>query len=155
VNDPERYGVVEFARDHSVLSIEEKPASPKSSYAITGLYFYDENAVALAKTLQPSGRGELEITDLTRCYLNSHSLIVEIMGRGYAWLDTGTHESLLDASQFIRTIEQRQGLKIACPEEIAWRNGWIDDQQLEFLGAALARSSYGDYLLGLLRHRIF
>ncbi|MDO9611991.1 MAG: glucose-1-phosphate thymidylyltransferase RfbA [Serpentinimonas sp.] len=147
VHDPERYGVAEFDAAGKVLSLEEKPAQPKSSYAVTGLYFYDQHVVDLAKTLKPSPRGELEITDLNRLYLEQGRLSVEIMGRGYAWLDTGTHESLLEASQFIATLERRQGLKIACPEEIAWRNGWINASQLEALAQPLTKNGYGQYLL--------
>lgn len=146
VHDPQRYGVAEFDAQGKVLSLEEKPAQPKSSYAVTGLYFYDAQVVELARTLKPSPRGELEITDLNRLYLEQASLHVELMGRGFAWLDTGTHESLLQASQFIATLEQRQGLKIACPEEIAWRAGWIDDAQLLQLAAPLRKSGYGAYL---------
>ncbi len=155
VNDPERYGVVEFDASRRAISIEEKPRSPKSRYAVTGLYFYDRNVVELAATLQPSARGELEITDLNRLYLERGKLSVEIMGRGYAWLDTGTHDSLLEAGQFISTIEKRQGLKIACPEEVAWRQGWIDDAQLERCAAALGKSVYGDYVRSLLRTRVY
>ena len=155
VNDPERYGVVEFDDQWRAISLEEKPKAPKSRYAVTGLYFYDGQVVELAKTIKPSARGELEITDLNRLYLEQGSLSVQTMGRGYAWLDTGTHESMLEASQFIHTIENRQGLKVACPEEISWRNGWIDDAQLEKMAAQLAKSGYGQYLLGLLKDRVF
>ena len=150
VQDPERYGVAEFDATGKVLSIEEKPKAPKSSYAVTGLYFYDRYVVERAASLKPSARGELEITDLNRLYLEHEALHVEIMGRGYAWLDTGTHESLLEAGQFIATLEHRQGLKIACPEEIAWRHRLIDDDQLERLARPLAKSGYGAYLLRLL-----
>ncbi len=150
VQDPERYGVVEFQSNGKVLSLEEKPMKPKSHYAVTGLYFYDQQVVEFAKILKPSPRGELEITDLNRLYLERGHLIVEVMGRGYAWLDTGTHESLLDASQFIATLENRQGLKVACPEEIAYRSGWIDSGQVEALALPLSKNSYGQYLLGLL-----
>ncbi len=155
VNDPERYGVVEFDNQWRAISLEEKPKAPKSRYAVTGLYFYDSQVVELAKTIKPSARGELEITDLNRLYLEQGSLSVQTMGRGYAWLDTGTHESMLEASQFIHTIENRQGLKVACPEEISWRNGWIDDTQLEKMAAQLAKSGYNQYLLGLLKDRVF
>ena len=151
VRDPERYGVAEFDGSVRVVGLEEKPAAPKSHYAVTGLYFYDGRASDFAAGLKPSPRGELEITDLNRCYLEADALHLEKMGRGYAWLDTGTHESLLEASQYIETIERRQGLKIACPEEIAWRMKWIDDARLEALGQALAKNGYGRYLLGLLR----
>lgn len=154
VNDPERYGVVEFNSDGHAISLEEKPKAPKSRYAVTGLYFYDQQVVELAKSIKPSPRGELEITDLNRLYLEQGALEVETMGRGYAWLDTGTHESMLEASQFIQTIERRQGLKVAAPEEIVWRNGWIDDAQLERLAQALAKSGYGQYLLGLLADEV-
>ncbi len=151
VRDPERYGVAEFGDDGKVLSIEEKPAQPKSNYAVTGLYFYDGRASDFAARLKPSVRGELEITDLNRCYLEDGSLQVERMGRGFAWLDTGTHESLIQAGNFIQTIEERQGLKIACPEEIAFEQGWIDAQQLLDLAAPLAKSGYGAYLRNLVR----
>lgn len=150
VHDPERYGVVEFDKERTAVSLEEKPASPKSRYAVTGLYFYDNQVVEIAKSIKPSSRGELEITDVNRCYLEQNTLSVELMGRGMAWLDTGTHESLLDASQFIQTIEKRQGLKIACLEEIAWRNGWIDDDKLRQLMRPLLKSEYGNYLMRLL-----
>lgn len=151
VHDPERYGVVEFDVQGSVINLEEKPEQPKSHYAVTGLYFYDQHAVDYAKSLKPSERNELEITDLNRIYLERSALSVEIMGRGYAWLDTGTHESLLDASQFVATIEHRQGLKIACPEEIAFRQEWIDAAQLEKLAMPLAKNGYGQYLLQVLK----
>ena len=155
VQDPERYGVAEFAAAGKVLSLEEKPNQPKSSYAVTGLYFYDHQVVELAKSLKPSPRGELEITDLNRLYLEQGRLNVEIMGRGYAWLDTGTHESLLDASQFIATLERRQGLKVACPEEIAFRQQWIDAAQLEKLAQPLTKNGYGQYLLRVLKEKVF
>lgn len=155
VHDPERYGVAEFDANGRVLSLEEKPQQPKSNYAVTGLYFYDKQVVQLAKNLKPSPRGELEITDLNRLYLEQDKLAVEIMGRGYAWLDTGTHESLLDASQYVATIEKRQGLKVACPEEIAWRHGWIDASQLQQLADPLAKNGYGQYLLALLKQKVF
>lgn len=151
VHDPERYGVVEFDAKGSVINLEEKPKQPKSNYAVTGLYFYDQHVVDYAKSLKPSARNELEITDLNRIYLERSALSVEIMGRGYAWLDTGTHESLLDASQFVATIEHRQGLKIACPEEIAFKQGWIDAAQLEKLAIPLAKNGYGQYLLQVLK----
>ena len=154
VHDPERYGVAEFDAVGKVLSLEEKPKTPKSNYAVTGLYFYDNQVVELAKNLKPSPRGELEITDLNRLYLEQDKLNVEIMGRGYAWLDTGTHESLLEAGQFIATIENRQGLKVACPEEIAYRQKWIDAAQLETLAQPLAKNGYGQYLLRLLTEKI-
>ncbi|WP_395026732.1 glucose-1-phosphate thymidylyltransferase RfbA [Comamonas odontotermitis] len=151
VTDPERYGVAEFDQAGKVLSLEEKPAKPKSNYAVTGLYFYDSQVVELAKSLKPSPRGELEITDLNRLYLEKGQLSVEIMGRGYAWLDTGTHDSLLEAGQFIATLESRQGLKIACPEEIAWRSGYINGDQLAALAKPLAKNGYGQYLQRLLQ----
>jgi len=154
VQDPERYGVVEFDAAGKAVSLEEKPKQPKSSYAVTGLYFYDAQVVELAKSLNPSPRGELEITDLNRLYLERGLLDVEIMGRGYAWFDTGTHESLLEASQFIATLEKRQGLKVACPEEIAWRRGWIDVDQVRRLAQPLAKNGYGQYLLRLLNERV-
>ena len=155
VHDPERYGVAEFDQSGKVLSLEEKPNEPKSNYAVTGLYFYDNQVVELARNLKPSPRGELEITDLNRLYLDQGSLNVEIMGRGYAWLDTGTHDSLLEAGQFIATIEKRQGLKVACPEEIAFRQGWISPEQLEAVAQPLARNGYGQYLLSLLKEKVF
>ena len=155
VQDPERYGVVEFNADGRAISLEEKPKAPKSRYAVTGLYFYDSTVVEMAKQVKPSARGELEITDLNRMYLEQGKLDVQTMGRGYAWLDTGTHESMLEASQFIYTIEHRQGLKVACPEEIAWRSGWIDDTQLANLAAPLAKSGYGQYLQRLLKEKVF
>lgn len=154
VHSPERYGVIEFDATGNVLSLEEKPRQPKSNYAVTGLYFYDQQVVEFAKILKPSHRGELEITDLNRLYLKHGSLKVEIMGRGYAWLDTGTHESLLEAGQFIATLENRQGLKVACPEEIAYRKQWIKGDQLEALAQPLSRNSYGKYLLGLLKEQV-
>lgn len=153
VQDPERYGVVEFDPQGQVLSLEEKPLNPKSNYAVTGLYFYDRNVVDYAKSIKPSHRNELEITDVNRIYMEHSTLNVEIMGRGYAWLDTGTHESLLEASHFVATIEHRQGLKIACPEEIAFRQGWIDAEQLEALAMPLARNGYGQYLLQVLKRK--
>jgi glucose-1-phosphate thymidylyltransferase len=155
VNDPERYGVVEFDAHRRAVSLEEKPARPKSRYAVTGLYFYDEEVVSLARAVRPSARGELEITDLNRLYLERDRLSVEIMGRGYAWLDTGTHDSLLEAGQFIATLEKRQGLKIACPEEVAWRQGWIDDAGLERCAVALGKSGYAQYVRNLLGSRVF
>ena len=156
VHDPERYGVVEFDARGKAVSIEEKPAQPQSNYAVTGLYFYDaRRRLPRAQALKPSARGELEITDLNRLYLERGDLLVEIMGRGFAWLDTGTHESMLEASQFIATLERRQGLKVACPEEIAWRNAWIGDDDLRALAASLSKNGYGQYLAALLRSRIF
>ena len=149
VRDPERYGVAEFDAHGTVIGLEEKPAQPKSNYAVTGLYFYDARACDFAAALKPSPRGELEITDLNRCYLEDRSLMLEKLGRGYAWLDTGTHESLLQAANFIETIEQRQGLKVACPEEIAFQNGWIDREHLLRLAEPLRKNSYGQYLLAL------
>jgi len=153
VNDPERYGVAEFNKNNKVLSLEEKPKNPKSKYAVTGLYFYDNNVVSMAKSLKPSARGELEITDLNRLYLEKDKLNVEIMGRGYAWLDTGTHDSLLEASQFIATLENRQGLKVSCPEEISYRRGWISASQLEKLAAPLSKNTYGQYLQRILKEK--
>ena len=151
VNDPERYGVAEFNTDYQVISLEEKPKQPKSNYAVTGLYFYDQKVVELANNLRPSARGELEITDLNKLYLDNNELFVEMMDRGYAWLDTGTHDSLLDAGQFISTIGNRQGLKIACPEEIAYRKQWITKTDLENLAKPLLKNQYGEYLLKLIK----
>lgn len=155
VHDPERYGVVEFDQNNQAISIEEKPVTLKSNYAVTGLYFYDQDAISIAKSLKPSSRGELEITDLNQVYLERGRLNVEIMGRGYAWLDTGTHDSLLEAGQFIATIENRQGLKVACPEEIAYRSGWINAEQLERLAAPLAKNGYGQYLKKILAEKVY
>lgn len=155
VQDPERYGVVEFDGQRRAVSIEEKPVKPKSNYAVTGLYFYDNQVCDIAADIQPSARGELEITDVNQAYLARGQLNVEVMGRGMAWLDTGTHESLLDASQFIATIEQRQGLKVACPEEIAYRKGYIDAAQLEKLAAPLLKNGYGRYLMQILKDKVF
>ncbi|MDP2398585.1 MAG: glucose-1-phosphate thymidylyltransferase RfbA [Burkholderiales bacterium] len=155
VADPERYGVVEFDADGKAVSLEEKPEHPKSRYAVTGLYFYDPQVLDIAAGLKPSHRGELEITDVNRCYLERGELDVMVMGRGHAWLDTGTHESLIDASLFISTIEKRQGLKVCCPEEIAWRSGWIDNDALLSLAQPLAKNGYGRYLMGLTREKVF
>jgi len=155
VHDPERYGVVEFDANRRAISLEEKPAKPKSRYAVTGLYFYDNQVVDIARALKPSPRGELEITDVNRRYLEMGSLDVKVMGRGHAWLDTGTHESLIEASMYIQTIEKRQGLKIACPEEIAFRMGYIDAGQLRALAAPLAKNGYGQYLLQILDEQVF
>ncbi len=154
VNDPEAFGVVEFAPDGKAISLEEKPAAPKSNYAVTGLYFYDDTVVDRARDLAPSPRGELEITDLNRLYLEDGTMSVEIMGRGFAWLDTGTHASLLDAATYVRITEERQGLKIACPEEIAWRQGFITADRLREIAQPLRKSGYGEYLLGLLEHPV-
>ena len=155
VTDPERYGVAEFDAAGKVISLEEKPSAPKSRYAVTGIYFYDSQVVGLAKSLKPSARGELEITDLNKRYLAQSGLQVEMMGRGMAWLDTGTHESLLEASTFIATLEKRQGLKIACPEEIAFHRGYISASELEVLADPMKKNSYGKYLLGLLKDKVF
>jgi glucose-1-phosphate thymidylyltransferase len=155
VHDPERYGVVEFDAQRRAISLEEKPAKPRSRYAVTGIYFYDAQVVEVAKGLKPSPRGELEITDVNRWYLERGQLTTEIMGRGMAWLDTGTHDSLLEASNFIQTIEKRQGLKVACPEEIAFRLGYIDAAQLAVQADAIAKSSYGQYLRGLLNETVY
>ena len=155
VHDPERYGVVEFDSKERALSIEEKPKQPKSRYAVTGLYFYDDQVVSIAKSLKPSARGELEITDVNRTYLAKNQLEVVVMGRGMAWLDTGTHESLMEAAFYIQAIEKRQGLMVACPEEIAYRSGYITAGQVEQIARSMKNSSYGDYLLQLLRERVF
>ena len=155
VHDPERYGVVEFDAVGQAISLEEKPTQPKSNYAVTGLYFYDNQVLDIARDLKPSPRGELEITDVNRVYLERQQLNVQVMGRGHAWLDTGTHESLLDASQFIATIEKRQGLKVACPEEIAFRKGWVDAAQLEALAQPMLKNLYGQYLMSVLKEKVF
>lgn len=155
VQDPERYGVVEFGAGRRAISLEEKPAQAKSNYAVTGLYFYDNEVVEIAKSIKPSARGELEITAINQTYLNNGKLDVQIMGRGYAWLDTGTHDSLLEAALFIQTLEKRQGLKIACPEEIAYRRGYITAEQMERLAKPLTKSSYGQYLLGILQEKSY
>ena len=155
VSDPEHYGVVDFNDQGKAISIEEKPKNPKSNYAVTGLYFYDNNVVNIAKTIQPSDRGELEITSINQSYLENQKLDVKVMGRGMAWLDTGTHESLLEASQFVHIMEKRQGLKIACPEEISWRKGWIDTNQLKAIAKPLEKSGYGKYLLQLINQKVF
>ena len=155
VNDPERYGVVSFNKDARATSIEEKPQKPQSNYAVTGLYFYDAQVVDIAKSIKPSNRGELEITDVNKVYLNKNELQVEVMGRGFAWLDTGTHDSMLEASTYIATIERRQGLKIACPEEVAYRSGWISRSELEALAQPLIKGGYGDYLMNILKDGAF
>ncbi len=155
VQDPERYGVVDFDAYGKAISLTEKPVAPRSHYAVTGLYFYDKNVVEIAKGLKPSARGELEITDLNHAYMAMEKLHVEIMGRGYAWLDTGTHESLLDASHFIATLERRQGLKVACPEEVAFRKGWITPTELESLAAPMKNNGYGQYLMRILKETVF
>jgi glucose-1-phosphate thymidylyltransferase len=155
VNDPERYGVIEFDAHKNALSIEEKPIAPKSHYAVTGLYFYDNQVCDIATSIRPSARGELEITAVNQCYLKANKLSVEIMGRGHAWLDTGTHDSLLDAGQFIATLEKRQGLKVSCPEEIAYRSGWISADDLERQAQPLLKNGYGQYLLQILKETVF
>lgn len=151
VNDPERYGVVEFDQNKVAISLEEKPLQPKSNYAVTGLYFYDNGVISIAKNLQPSSRGELEITDINKAYLEQHKLSVAMMGRGYAWLDTGTHKSLIEASNFIQTLEERQGLKVSCPEEIAYRKGFINKEQVQKLAKPLSKNDYGKYLLRMIQ----
>jgi len=155
VHDPERYGVVEFDQDGTAISLEEKPSQPKSRYAVTGLYFYDNDVVAMAKNLKPSPRGELEITDLNRLYLERGDLHVEVMGRGMAWLDTGTHDSLIEAGSFIQTIEKRQGLKVACPEEIAYRMGFIGEDEVKLMAKKYAKNGYGQYLTRMLSEKVF
>jgi glucose-1-phosphate thymidylyltransferase len=155
VNDPERYGVVEFDKDYKALSIEEKPLKPRSNYAVTGLYFYDNQICDIAASIKPSARGEFEITDVNRVYLEQQQLQVELMGRGMAWLDTGTHESLLEAAQFIATLEKRQGLKVACPEEVAYRKGYINAAQVEKLAEPLKKNTYGQYLLRMLKEKVY
>ncbi|AOL12509.1 MULTISPECIES: glucose-1-phosphate thymidylyltransferase RfbA [Enterobacter] len=149
VMDPERFGVVEFDSNFKALSIEEKPSHPKSNWAVTGLYFYDNNVVDIAKTIKPSARGEIEITSVNEVYLNNNLLTVELLGRGFAWLDTGTHDSLIEAGSFVETVQKRQGMMVACPEEIAWRNGWLSDDELLALGTKLSKNSYGQYLIKL------
>ena len=153
VNDPERFGVVDFDQNGKALSIEEKPLKPKSNYAVTGLYFYDNRVVDIAKNIKPSARGELEITDINNVYLADNSLEVALLGRGFTWLDTGTHDSLLEAGQFVQTIEHRQGLKVACLEEIAYHNGWIDDEELSRRATLFSKTGYGQYLLNLLKQQ--
>ena len=152
VIDPERFGVVEFDADFKALSIEEKPAKPKSNWAVTGLYFYDNDVINIAKSIKPSARGELEITAVNEVYLNTHKLNVELLGRGFAWLDTGTHDSLIEASSFVETVQKRQGMMVACPEEIAWRNGWLSDAELLNLGTTFSKNHYGQYLIKLANH---
>lgn len=154
VQDPERYGVVEFNKEGVAISLEEKPKQPRSRYAVTGLYFYDNDVVNIAHNIKPSARGELEVTDVNRVYMEQNKLSVKVLGRGMAWLDTGTHESLLEASHFIQTLEKRQGLKIGCPEEIAWRKGWLSDEQLSLLATELEKSGYGEYLHNLLKYNL-
>ncbi|MEQ0828331.1 MULTISPECIES: glucose-1-phosphate thymidylyltransferase RfbA [Enterobacter] len=151
VMDPQRFGVVEFNSDFKAISIEEKPAQPKSNWAVTGLYFYDNNVIDIAKNIKPSARGELEITTVNEIYLNNNNLNVELLGRGFAWLDTGTHDSLIEAGSFVETVQKRQGMMVACPEEIAWRNGWLNDETLSAIGSKLAKNHYGQYLLKLVK----